>query len=302
MGINLRTTLILRYVNGTIAAVKSHWPEYLIEALGLGTFMVSACVFGVLIFHPDSYFAGYAITSRNVLMGIAIGATAISIFKSAWGKRSGAHINPAVTLTFFRLGRISGVDAVWYSTAHFIGAVVGVSFAWVVLGGTVAVPEVNFVATVPGVYGLAAAFAGEFVIAFLMMTMVLNTANHRTLHRYTPYLAGLFVAVYIALESPISGMSMNPARTFGSAILADTWTAWWIYFIAPPAAMLAAAEMFVRTRGLKAALCAKLDHTGTARCIFNCRFDEMHEEKSEAAGTIEITKEAHQFRTIAGLF
>lgn len=289
-------------MNGTLATIKGHWPEYLIEAWGLGSFMVSACLFGVLLFHPDSYFAGYGMTLRTVLMGIAMGSTAVAIFKSPWGKRSGAHINPVVTLTFYRLGKIAGTDAIFYSLAQFSGAAIGVVLAWLLLGDLLAVPEVNFVATVPGKWGTAAAFAGEVVIAFLMMTMVLNTANHRTLHRYTPYVAGFLVAIYIAFESPISGMSMNPARTFGSAIVADTWTAWWIYFTAPPLAMLAAAEAFTRMRGLKAVFCAKLDHTGSSRCIFNCRFDELAAGEDEDAEKIEVTKEARQFRTIEGLF
>jgi aquaporin Z len=279
--------------------VKRHWPEYMIEAWGLGTFMVSACIFGVLLFHPDSYLTGYDNFSRSFLMGIAMGSTAIAIFKSPWGKRSGAHINPVVTLTFYRLGKINGVDATFYAIAQFAGAAAGVVLAWLLLGHLLSANEVNFVTTVPGMWGLAAAFAGEFIIALLMMTMVLNTGNHRKLHIYTPYLAGLLVAIYITFESPISGMSMNPARTFGSAIVADTWTAWWIYFTAPSLAMLGAAEVFVRTRGLRAVLCAKFDHTGVAACIFNCQFGEI---ETKAIGQIEVTEQAHQFRTIAGLF
>lgn len=264
-----------------LTALKNHWPEYLIEAWGLGTFMVSACVFGVLLFHPDSYFAEHNILSRNLLMGMAMGATAIGIVKSPWGKRSGAHINPVVTLTFFRLGKIGRADAIFYVAAQFVGGISGVVIAWLFLGNRLAVSEVNFVSTVPGIYGVAAAFAGEIVIAFLMMTMILVTTNHHRLYKYTPFIAGLLVAIYIAVESPISGMSMNPARTFGSAVVGNTWTAWWIYFTAPPIAMLAAAEMYVRTRGLKSVLCAKLDHSGIARCIFNCDFGRLEEIATE---------------------
>lgn len=262
-------------------ALKNHWPEYLMEAWGLGTFMVSACVFGVFLFHPGSYFAEQSLVFRNALMGIAMGTTAIGIFKSPWGKRSGAHINPVVTLTFFRLGKINRDDAVFYIIAQFTGGILGVLTAWTFLGDLLAVREVNFVSTVPGVYGLAAAFAGEAVIAFVMMLMVLVTSNHRTLHRFTPFLAGLLVATYIAVESPISGMSMNPARTFSSAAVGNTWTAWWIYFTAPPIAMLTAAEVYVRTKGRKAVLCAKFDHSRVVRCIFNCDFDRLVESASE---------------------
>lgn len=286
-------------MNGTLKALKDHWPEYLIEAWGLGTFMVSACVFGVLYFHSDSYFAEYDIVFRTLLMGISMGLTAVFIFKSPWGKRSGAHINPVVSLTFFRLGKIAGTDATFYAASQFVGASIGVFVSWLLLGDRLASSEVNFVATVPGMWGMAAAFAGEFVIAFVMMTMVLNTSNHRTLHRYTPYLAGLMVAIYIAVESPISGMSMNPARTFGSAVFSNTWAGWWVYFTAPPLAMLAAAELFVRTRGLKHVLCAKFDHSGTARCIFNCRFNEI--AGANDAGN-DVAKSPLRFTAVKGLF
>ncbi len=285
-----------------LQAVKDHWPEFLIEAWGLGTFMVSACLFGVIIFHPDSYLAEYSTSLRNIPMGIAMGLTAIGIFKSPWGKRSGAHINPVVTLTFLRLGKIARIDALFYVIFQFIGASLGVLVAWLLLGDLLAVKEVNFVPTVPGHFGVAAAFAGETVIAFLMMSMVLYTSNHAKLHKFTPYFAGLFVAIYIAVESPVSGMSMNPARTLGSAVVGNTWTAWWIYFTAPAIAMLAAAEVYVRTRGLRSVLCAKFDHTGTVRCIFNCRFGEMDPESGDASARIEVTKHPRMFRTISGIF
>lgn len=285
-----------------LLTAKEHWPEYLAEAFGLGTFMVSASLFGVIFFHPDSYFNEYSVGARNVPMGIAMGMTAIAIFKSPWGKRSGAHINPAVTLTFLRLGKIGPVDAFFYTIFQFIGGLAGVFAAWVILGDRLAANEVNFVTTVPGPLGIAAAFAGEVVIAFFMMTMVLFTSNHHKFHRYTPYIAGVLIAIYIALESPFSGMSMNPARTLGSAVAGNTWTAWWIYFTAPVLATLAAAEVYVRTHGLKRVLCAKFDHGGAVRCIFDCRFCEIDAVKGNSAGRIEVTKEPQMFRTISGIF
>jgi aquaporin Z len=286
-------------VNGTLETVKAHWPESMMEAFGLGIFMVSACVFGVLLFHPDSLLARFDPIIRNILMGIAMGSTAIVIFKSRWGKRSGGHINPVVTATFYRLGKISGVDAIFYGLGQFAGGVLGVLVAWLILGDRLGESEVNFVATIPGTWGIAAAFAGEFVIAFVMMSMVLNVSNHHEFNQLTPWLAGLLVAFYITFESPISGMSMNPARTFGSALIANTWTGWWIYFIAPLLAMLSAAELFVRTKGLKRVLCAKFDHSGTARCIFNCRFGESEQRLEER---IEVTRPALRIKEVKGLF
>src|SRR5688572_1587955 len=107
-------------------ALKNHWPEYLIEAGCLGTFMVSACFFGVLFFFPNSPTASLSPATRNVLMGLAMGATAIAIITSPLGKRSGAHFNPSVTLTFLRLGKIDPRDAAFYILFQFIGGIVGV--------------------------------------------------------------------------------------------------------------------------------------------------------------------------------
>ena len=257
------------------------------EAWGLGTFMVSACAFGVLLFHPDSYFAEYDVSLRNVPMGIAMGLTAVAIFKSPWGKRSGAHINPAVTLAFYRLGKIGIHDAIFYVAAQFTGAVGGVALSGAVLGDALGAQGVNFVTTVPGAHGPYAAFVAEFAITFVLMTAVLYVGNHSRLANLTPFLAGALVAVYITVESPISGMSMNPARTLGSAMVGNTWTGLWIYFTAPPMAMLAAAEVYVRTRGLKKVFCAKLDHSGFARCIFDCRVYELNECPVDAEPNLE---------------
>lgn len=268
------------------------------EAWGLGVFMVSACVFGVLLFYPNSPLISLNFTFRNVLMGAAMGATAIGIFLSPWGKRSGAHINPSVTLTFWRLGKIKTYDAIFYILAQFVGGILGVLLSWLVLGKFLEDSAVNFVVTLPGKDGVSVAFLAEIIISFFMMTMVLVTSNSLKLSRFTPFFAGILVAIYISLEAPISGMSMNPARSFGSAIVANVWTSWWIYFIAPPLAMLLAAEIYVRVKGLKEVYCAKFYHHSKQRCIFNCRFDEIGKKQD----FIEVTKQKAMFPPVIGLF
>lgn len=279
-------------------ALKNHWLEYLIEAWGLGTFMISACAFGVVLFHPESPLVELNAMLRNALMGAAMGATAIGIFCSPPGKRSGAHINPAVTLTYLRLKKIKPWDAFFYILAQFAGGVSGVLLAWIVLGKLLADGAVNFVVTVPGADGAGAAFVAEIVISFMMMMMVLVTSNSIKLSRFTPYFAGFLVALYITFENPLSGMSMNPARSFGSAVVADVWTNWWIYFIAPPAAMLLAAEIYVRVKGAKSVYCAKFHHRNNQRCIFNCRFNEIREKEE----SIEVTKRRDLFPPVMQMF
>ena len=105
-----------------------HWPEYAIEAVCLGVFMVSACLFGTLFEHPASPIR-QAIADpllRRVPMGLAMGLTAIALIYSPMGMRSGAHMNPATTLTFFRLRKVAGVDATGYVLSQFIGGIAGV--------------------------------------------------------------------------------------------------------------------------------------------------------------------------------
>ncbi len=252
------------------SAIREHWPEYLIEAAGLGFFMISACTFGALLEHPASS-VRQALPDpfvRRMLMGIAMGATAIAIVYSPWGKRSGAHVNPAMTLTFFRLGKVAPIDAGFYVGAQFVGASAGVLVSAAALRGALAEPAVRYVATSPGADGIAAAFAAEIAMTFVLMTVVLIATNSRRLGPSTGLFCGALVALYITFEAPISGMSMNPARSLASAIPAGELGVVWIYFVAPPLGMLLAAEAYVRRRGAAAIDCAKLHHQNDERCIF----------------------------------
>jgi len=260
-----------------LAALKSHWPEYLGEAGGLGLFMVSACLFGALLFHPG-FPAARAIPDglvRRLVMGLAMGLTAIGLIYSPWGRRSGAHLNPATTLVFWRLGKIAGPDAIWYALSQMLGGVAGVLATAALIGSALADPTVRYVVTVPGSGGVAVAFLAEVIITFTLMTAVLNASNTARWAGFTGIFAGALVAIYITLEAPVSGMSMNPARTLASAVPSGIWDALWIYFVAPPMGMLLAAELFVRRRGLAGVFCAKLHHDSTSRCIFRCQFNEL---------------------------
>ena len=255
-------------------ALRRHYPEYLMEAAGLGLFMILAAMFTTLFEHPSSpiYQSISDPLLRRFLIGIAMGLTAIAVIYSPWGKQSGAHLNPAVTLTFFRLGKIKPNDAVWYILAQFSGGLLGILIAAKILGTAIADPAVHYIVTMPGSSGAIAAFCAEVVIAFGMMTMVLNVSNNSKLARFTGLFAGILIATYITIEAPLSGMSMNPARTLASAIAAQNWTAIWIYFTAPLLGMLSAAEVYVRFKGLQAVHCAKLHHQNDRRCIFRCGY------------------------------
>lgn len=249
-----------------------HWPEYLIEAGAIGAFMVSASVFAAILYHPASplFVAIHDDLLRRSLMGVAMGLTAMSIIYSPWGQRSGAHMNPAITLTFYRLGKVAPPDLIGYLAAQFTGAVAGMTIAVLLLGDILSHPSVNYVATLPGSSGNTIAFVAESAISLLMMLVVLAVSNQPRLARFTGVCAAGLVWIYITFEAPLSGMSMNPARTFGSALAARHFPGLWIYFTAPPLGMLTAAELFARRCGRARIACAKLHHPASGPCIFGC--------------------------------
>jgi len=250
-----------------------HWREYLTEVGALATFMVSAATMTVLIEHPSSPLRPLLPdpTTRRMLTGTAMGLTAAAIIYSPWGRRSGAHMNPAVTLTFFRLGKISRQDASAYVAAQFAGGVLGIALAALALRPWIGSPTVNYVVTTPGAFGYGAAFAAEAVISFVLMLVVLAVSNARRLAPLTGAIVAVLVATFITVEAPLSGMSMNPARTLGPDIVGGMWRGLWIYFVAPPLGMFAAAELFVRVKGRLSVRCAKLHHD-EGPCIFNCSY------------------------------
>ncbi|BDD12695.1 hypothetical protein FUAX_51270 (plasmid) [Fulvitalea axinellae] len=233
-----------------VATLGANYKMYLMEAFGLAIFMVSACFCWALIASDQSPISALFVSdfSKLATMGVAMGLTALFIFYSPWTSPSGAHINPAVTLVFYRLGQINTVDTVFYILFQFLGGTLAVYLMKVLMNGMLTEPAINYVVTVPGEYGVLGALLMEFSIAFVMITMVLYTSGHPKLQRFTKVFAGVLVCTYVVVSGPISGFGMNPARSFASALPAHTWTAFWIYIIVPIAGMLTAAEVHLLSK------------------------------------------------------
>jgi aquaporin Z len=251
------------------AAMRSHWPEYLIEAWALGTFMMSAGAASTLFEYPHTAVHA-AIADGNLrrpLVGLAMGATAVALIYSPWGRRSGAHMNPAVTLAFLSLDRMAPWDAAFYALSQCVGGVLGVLAVWLLLGDAFAGPPVRFIATLPGPRGAMIAFAAELCISFLLMLAILVFMSQPRLARYTGLVAGVLVAAYIAIEAPLSGMSINPARTLASALPSKLWDSIWVYCSAPVLGMWLATRGYLAIGAARGAGCAKLRHTSDQRCI-----------------------------------
>jgi aquaporin Z len=257
-------------------ALRMHWRLYVYEGAELAWFMVAACVCTVILFGAASPVVRAVPSAawRRVVMGVAMGVTAVMIIHSPMGKRSGAHFNPAITLTYLRLGKIGVWDAAFYVVGQFVGGVAGVGVSAVMLGRFLAQPSVEYAVTVPGVGGTAGAFGAELFMATLLMGVVLWTTNRARFAQYTSYVVGVLIANYIFFFAPVSGFSINPARTVGSAVFARVWTAEWVYFVAPLLGMMGAAEVYVRSYGIESVLCAKLHPSPSVLCPFECGVPE----------------------------
>ncbi|MGQ0737884.1 MAG: aquaporin [Bacteroidota bacterium] len=229
------------------AAFSKNWKHYLQEALGLAIFMISACFFGAMLFSEKStwYHEIPDTMTRNILMGVAMGTTALFIFYSPWTAPSGSQINPAVTVTFFRTGKMCRYDALFYAIFQMAGGMAAVFLMQGLMGSILTDAPVNSVTTVPGKHGKLWALITELIVAFTTMNMVLFTSQNEKLKKFTRIFAACLVCIWVTFAGPVSGFGMNPARSLASALPADLWTAFWIYLFIPFAGMLLAAEFYL---------------------------------------------------------
>ena len=168
-------------------ALREHWPKYLLEAWALGIFMVRAGLFTVLMESARSPVRD-AMTdggARRAIFGFAMDVTAIGLIYTPWGRRSGAHLNPAVTLSYLLLGEMRAWHAAFYCVAQAMGGLADVLFVWWIVGGAFSAPEVNYVVTLLGRDGVWPAFVAEFGITAPMMATVLTVSARSAPSRYT---------------------------------------------------------------------------------------------------------------------
>lgn len=227
--------------------------KYTDEALGLGVFMFSAGFFDAVFEYPGLPFYHELSSAlfRRFLVGLSMGLTALYIFTSGFGKRSGAYINPAITVVRYFLKDINGRDGVFYILFQFAGGSLGMWLVVLLFPRWMAHPAVNYIVTAPGKAGLAVAFAMESLISFLLILVVLLMEHRAGLVKYTPWVVSGLITLFITVEAPFSGMSMNPARTFASAIVAGQWKAFWLYCAAPLMGMGAGVGLLSLFKGVR---------------------------------------------------
>lgn len=242
----------MQLVNSLIIAWHRHWPHYVAEALGLSFFVGCSGLLTMLVQHPASSVHQALPDSallRRAVLGVAMGLVLVLIAYSPRGKRSGALINPAVTLAFWQLGKIRSADAAWYVMAQLLGAISTALLLKYTFGALYSHPAVNYNVTqppAPTLQAAAVAFVAEFVISFFMMLLMLRALYSAYLKDWTGWLLGILLAFYICFETPLSGMSLNAARTLGTAVAAGSYHGLWLYWVAPGLAMWLATVLFRR--------------------------------------------------------
>jgi len=265
-----------------IVATAATWPwaTYAIEAAGVAILVLWVSLLAVALAHPASPLVVLVADPivRTVLRALALGAFTVGFVYSTSGRRSGAYLNPAITLAFYALGRVELRDAIGYVIAQVAGDLAGAAFAVAIGGAWLAAPAVHYAAPIPAA-GIGAAFAIEAAAAFVAMTVVLAVMNHPRFSRYTGLASGAVLALFVILAAPVSGASFNPARGLATAVPAALWTHLWIYLAAPPAGALLAALVRRLRLGGDASYCAKLDHPTAGACHFRCRFGELMDQK-----------------------
>ncbi len=220
----------------------SHSPEYAAEFTGTAFLMF--CVVGAvgIMFAPRSP-AVSAISSvdwRLLLTGLVLGGAGSLVAITPLGRLSGAHLNPAMSLGFFALGRMHAQDLAGYVAAQIAGASVG---AW---GGQAVFGHFSFAVhdalNQPG-HGVSTGLAigGEAGATFALAAVVFAMVSRRSLMRWTPLAVVGVVAIIVWLDGDFSGASLNPARSFGPVVVTGNWHLFWVYVLGPCGGSLAAA-------------------------------------------------------------
>lgn len=253
-----------------IAWSQLHWREYAAELLGTAFNLfvgLSAVVFdfgkGLPMEHliPDT-------GTRLLITGLIFAGSGSLVAISPLGKLSGAHINPSLSLAFWAQGKMHFQDLAGYIIGQLLGAILGV---WLMakMWGSYATSVYNGM-TLPGVgYSLWSVFFAEVFITFLLvLSIFIFVSNHR-LMRWTPLMVWFLVATLVWQEAPISGTSLNPARSLGPALVTGFWKDQWLYCIAPPLGALFAVAVFrLLPSGRGDVLTCKLFHVPNYRSIF----------------------------------
>jgi aquaporin Z len=250
---------------------------YIAEFLGTAGMVGFGLLAVALFWSASSPLAALSISPglRRLLTGFFFAGGATLIIYSPLGQLSGGHVNPSVTIGFLSLDKITLRDAAVYIIAQLAGGVAGVALLYLGLFHGLGWEDAIAVgATRPGKgYTVGVVFVAEVIITFLLMLAILLVSNRYKIARFTPAVAGLLVMTEVWLEAPISGTSLNEARSLAPAVFSGIWEHHWIYLTAPILGALFAAALYRYAPFFGSVLCSKLYHTERYEChMKNCLY------------------------------
>ena len=252
--------------------LRRHWPEYAVEAGFLALFVLMAGIVSAWLQTPSGPVAaaGSEIAGRRLLAGLSMGLVLAAMIYSPWGRRSGSHLNPAITLAYLRLGKIGRWDALFYTLAQVAGGFAAVTL----LRHNTLLPAATQPSLLAASIGPAnewPALLTELVLSGAAMLLILFTSNHERWFRWTGVLYSLMAVVIVACVAPLSGFGTNLARLLAVDVSADPATVNWLNLLPPLVGMQLGVEAWRLLTGRSQALCAKLAHNTHGRCIFRCQ-------------------------------
>ncbi|HUZ55524.1 MAG TPA: aquaporin [Streptosporangiaceae bacterium] len=235
----LRHRYLVQFEEDTLKE-RPLWIRVIVEFIGTFVLVTVAAGAGVI-----NYYAGDTPVSRAAAV-IAPGAAVMAMIY-AWGPLSGLHINPAVTFGFACRQVFPTGWVLPYWAAQLAGAVAAAWFLQLMFGHVSA--GGNYPISTPG--GDWRSLVMEIVLTTILVSIILNTATgSRSIGHNAAIAVGSTVALLGLFASPISGASMNPARSLGPDIVGADFTAWWVYVAGPVIGALVAVIIITTLRGL----------------------------------------------------
>ena len=269
-----------------VDSLRRHWPEYLIEAAFLALFVLAG---GLVSAWLPVASTPSDLALRRLMVGVITGGLLMALIYSPWGRRSGSHLNPAITLAYLRLGKVGRWDGLFYIVAQVAGASAAVALLHVDALLPAAAPPTSLTSSI-GPANLWTIVLTEFVLSAMAMLLILFTSNHAAWFRWTGMVYGLMMMAVVACAAPLSDFGMNMARLLAVDLSSEASTARWLNLLPPLLGMQLAVEGYRLFTGRSQVLCAKLAHNTHGRCIFRC----MHPYQTRALAMEAIRRRAGQ--------
>ena len=262
--------------------LRKTWRIYLAD--GFLLFIQLVIFFLLLTFletwkHPlISDLPGYP--HRTVILGIVLWITLNLLIYSPLGAFSGAQMNPAITIAYWRIKRINTINTIGYITSQFIFGTLALLFSVFVLGKNFTENPIHYAPVRPGILGVWSTGFLHLIISFFLMILVLKFSNTPKLKKWTGFAAATFSTFSLLLVTPLTTLALNPVRSIISAIPAGEWKPLTAYLVFPVLGMLIAVEIYRQLttknpRTFPAVACCKLNHQHTYTCP-HCQPEEFY--------------------------